>query len=719
MLGGGAIDLATEAWPKSKAPTNPRVEDAKSQPTKWPHGVYRRMNVDTHIPDWDPRLLANFDAATYVNTIADAGFQSLLVWANSHVGLCMWNTNIGPRHANMKGRDYFGEIMKECHRRDLHTVAYYSLMFDIWAFDNYPDWRLKPVNGTDAMLKDRPGIVCPNSPYRERALAQLQELVANYDFEGIFLDMTFWSGICYCAHCTRRFRQEHKAEPPRIVNWDDSTWRAFQKARQQWLLEFALLVTRSIKNVRPITVSHQCSTMLAMWTLGVPLELRDACDFVSGDFYGGPTQYSLICKAYDGLTHTHPFEFWTSRTTDLHDFETTKPFNELLISCGVAMLHSAAYIITDSLKPDGTLEPEVYKYLAPLNAKLAPYQPYLGGDMLADVAIYHDNESLYDPAENGVHVTDIKSAGPHMPAVVGAARILREAHIPYGVVTNVNLDKLSNFRAVIVPNVLEMTPAQAAQFRAFVEKGGVLYASGPSSLDRFDPAGPRFLLEDVLGVRYKGAMGTEWTYLSPRDSEVKQSIWPQDAFGYPGAMTEAEALAGAEVLATVTLPFVDPKVGNCINVRFAQIWNNPPALTPGTSPGIVVHAFGRGKAIWVAAPIETGDHPVNTRLVSSLLRRFLPGPYHFEVDTHPSVEMTLFHQAERKRLLVSLLNMEWRLASIKFSATVRVKIPAGRAATAVLDLPERKEIQFKRNSEYVEFRIEQFETMAMAAVEYA
>ena len=300
-----------------------------------------------------------------------------------------------------------------------------------------------------------------------------------------------------------------------------------------------------------------------------------------------------------------PFEFHTSRTTTLHDFETTKPYNELLTSSSVATLHSAANLIIDSINPDGTLNPEVYKFLRQQNAKRAPYEPFLGGDMLADVAIYYDKESMYDPGENGVHVTDAKSEVPHLSGVVGASRILREAHIPYGLVTNVNLDKLSDFRAVIVPNVLEMTEDQAAQFRGFVKKGGVLYASGPSSLNRFDPAGPRFLLEDVLGVRYKGILGTEWTYLSPQDSEMKQSIWPQDAFSFPGPMIQAETVAAAQVLATVTLPFVDPKEGNCLNVRFAQIWNNPPALTPGTAPGIVIHPFGKGKAIWIAAPIES------------------------------------------------------------------------------------------------------------------
>jgi hypothetical protein len=719
ILGGGAITSVAGAWAKGEAPANPQIVEANSQPIQWPGGVYRRVLVDTHVPDWDPHLLANFDAAEYVQTIAQAGFQSVMQYAKSHVGLCLWRTQLGPLHANMKGRDYFGEVMKECRRSGLHTVAYYSLIFDIWAFDHYPDWRILPEDGLDQILEGRPGVVCPNSPYRERALGELRELVGNYDFEGIFLDMTFWPYVCYCPYCSERFRKEYNAEPPRIVNWDDPTWRMFQKAREQWLLEFAMLVTKTIKKVRPITVNHQYSTIFHNWKLAVPLELRDASDYVAGDFYGGPTQYSLVCKAYHGLTGLRPFEFMTSRTTTLQDFETIKPFNELLTSSCVATLHSAANLTIDSFNPDGTLNAAVYKYLGQQNAKRAPYEPFLGGDMLADVAIYYDKESMYDPAENGVHVAEAKGQTPHLSGVVGTARILREAHIPYGLVTNVNLDKLSDFRAVIVPNVLEMTENQAAQFRVFVEKGGVLYASGPSSLNRFDPAGPRFLLEDVLGVRFKGTIGTSWTYLSPQDIDVKQSIWPQDALSFPGPMIQAETLAGAQVLATVTLPFVDPKVGNSINVRFAQIWNNPPALTTGTSPGIVIHSFGQGKAIWIAAPIEAGDHSVNAHVISSLLRRLLPGPYHFEVDTHPSVEMTLFHQAEKRRLLVCLLNIEWQLVPIRLGATVRVHVPSGRSATSVFGLPERKEIQFKRTGEYMEFRVEPFETMAMASVEYA
>ena len=331
---------------------------------------------------------------------------------------------------------------------------------------------------------------------------------------------------------------------------------------------------------------------------------------------------------------------------------------------------------------------------------------------------------------------------PHLAAVIGWTRVLREAHIPFSVVTNANLDQLKNFRAVLLPNVLEMTAEQADQFRKFVEAGGVVYASGPSSLDRFDKNGPRFLLEDVFGVRYTGTLGGKliegvggsggsfsgeqtpeawrysWTFLSPEDEAVKKLIWPQKEFSFPGPMLKAMTLPGAEVLATITLPFAPPSQGKPIGSRFGAIHSNPPALTPGTDPGIVWNTFGKGKAVWVAAPIETSSEAVTARLVGALLKRLLPGPYKFEVDTHPSVEMTLFHQAEKRRLVATLLTMQAQLPAFPAKATVRVQSPRGKKITAVTHEPDRKPLKFKTVGDYVQFDLEPFTCLSMALVEY-
>jgi hypothetical protein len=710
--------------------------------TEWPSRTYRRLLVDTHIPDWDS-LFTEFDAKTYVDTVADGGFQSLMQYANSHVGLCLWRTKIGQMHKGMRGRDYFGEVMEQCRRRNLHHNAYYSLIFDDWAYQTHPDWRILPEDGYDAQLFSRTGTVCLNSPYREHALACLTELVSNYDFGGIFLDMMFWPAVCYCPHCTARFWKEEGTEPPRIVDWTNPAWRAFQKARERWLHEFALQVTHTIKQTRQITVIGQCSTFFMPWETGVSFEQADAADFCSGDFYAsdvlaGALSYSLYSKVFYSLSRTHPFETMTSGTINLHDFEGVKPFAELLLETSIPITHSSAYRIIDAFKPMGTLNPHTYEFFSQVNAQHDPYERYLGGTLEADVAIYVDRSSFYDPEVTKVPAVTsgltFAAAGspdlglprsnvgylaprlPHMEAVTGAARILKEAHIPYGVVTNATLDQLGQYRAVMVPNVFEMTEEQAGKFREFVRAGGVLYASGASSLDVVDQPAPRFLLEDVLGVRYAGRLGDVISYMSPSNPEMANLIWPQESLGYPGWSVKAQSLPGSEVLATITLPIPGTEKGYVIGRHFAQIWSNPPAPEAGKDPAIVINKFGKGKAIWLAAPIETATVPANQNMVLHLLKNALPGPYKFEADADPAVEVILFHQPENKRMLVGVLNMQEPFPTLPVDATIRVKIPG--KAKQVLRLPDEKKAAFTIVGEYVQFHIPSISVFAMALVEY-
>ena len=169
---------------------------------------------------------------------------------------------------------------------------------DDWAYRTHPDWRILPAFGAEPEIHERAGAVCINSPYPEHALACIRELVANYDFESIFFDMTFWPTICYCPHCIARYWKEQGAEPPRIVDWKDPQWRTFQKSRERWMREFALSVTQAVKQIRPIQVYHQFGTFFGPGRVGVSLEQNDASDFSAGDFYGGAAQFSLFARLF-------------------------------------------------------------------------------------------------------------------------------------------------------------------------------------------------------------------------------------------------------------------------------------------------------------------------------------------------------------------------------------------------------------------------------------
>jgi hypothetical protein len=614
-------------------------------------------------------------------------------------------------------------VMEQCKRHGLHRVAYYSLVYDDWAYKTHPEWRMMPADYQPADRHARYGTVCVNSPYRDHAVACIRELVAAYDFQAIFFDMTFWPLVCYCPHCTERYWREQNADPPRVVDWRDPQWRIFQRSRERWMREFALAATGAAKQTRSVQVYHQFGTFFAPWGVAVSLEQNEASDFAAGDFYGGAAQFSIVCKAFQSLTRNRPFDFQTSRTLNLSDFETTKPFEQMALESLIPTIHSSACMMIDAIEPTGELNHRAYEYLSQVNALHDAFEPFLGGEMLADVAIYFDKNSVYDPNANGQNVTEAAKnfwGGylPHRDAAVGAARCLREAHIPFGLVTNVSLDQLKQYRALILPSVLEMTQEQAGIFREFVRDGGCLYASGASSMNVPGEGEDRFLLEDVLGVRYLGKTGNRATYLTPRDRGLYDAIWPQENLTFAGAMVKAQAQADTEVLATITLPFVDPEAGDTFNLRFAQIHSNPPDSKPGEDPGIVIHPFGKGQSVWIAAPFESRPGAVDARLFQLLLRRILAPPYKFEADTDAQVEITLFHQEERNRLLVGMLNLQSAVPTIPVGAAVRVLLPPGRTARTVSLLPEQKRIAFSRSGPYIAFEVPNFKLVSMALVEF-
>ncbi len=138
----------------------------------------------------------------------------------------------------------------------------------------------------------------------------------------------------------------------------------------------------------------------------------------------------------------------------------------------------------NAIEPDGRLNAGVYQKIRSVFDEMAPYEPYLGGELCADVAVYFNAESKFDPAENGRNMTKesdwIPEAGktpPHIKAALGDCQSLRQNHIPFSVVTKHNLSGLKDYQVVVLPDVLSLDKKEAESFRGFVSGGGSLYAS--------------------------------------------------------------------------------------------------------------------------------------------------------------------------------------------------------------------------------------------------
>jgi hypothetical protein len=679
----------------------------------WYTSAYRRAVIDMHIPDWNDAFLSQFDPERYVAMLVQAKAQSIVAYAMSHTGLFNYPSQVGRQHRNLRGRNIVQEIINRCHARGIAVVLYNSLIYDRATADRHPEWRMKAVDGGVHGSGSRHGLLCPNSPYREYVRAWVEEECRLFDPEGFRFDMTFWPAVCYCEHCKARFATEVGGAIPTIVNWLDERWVAFQHRREGWLGEFAAIATGTVRSLRPkASVEHQSSTYPLAWTYGVNTPLLASNDFLQGDFYGDSWQGSFVRKLLEDLTPHRPFGFETSVSTELADHTATKPEALLHAKAAAAVADNAAFIFIDAIDPIGTLNPKVYDRLGRILNRLLPAYGELGGRRIADVAVYYSLDSKFDFAGNGRQVPAADTTDAHTRSVTSVARRLGSHHLPFGFITKTTLAHLRDHRVLILPNVNMMDDPEIEAIRQWVSQGGCLLATGWTSLvDTRGRLRKDFGLGDVLGVSLRDPSWTTWPhYIAPRGSS--EADFGDFSASYPAfARTIGQSVVlrpGSQVtmLASTTLVWQtdDP-------TRFASIHSNPPGQ-PTDRPEVVLNRFGKGRAIYCASTIETiesldGAIP---RLVRRLFDRFS-----FEADAAAAIEVTLFHQPERQRYRLSLVNFQRDLPNIPVTnIVVQLRLP--EKVRRVVQLPDGREIEHTESRGAVRFTVPRLETLAMFAV---
>jgi hypothetical protein len=587
--------------------------------------------MDMHIDDWNEEFLSQIDPPKLVALMKDTGVQQLVVKSRPHTGLANFPTKIGRMHRGLKGRDYVGEMIELCHKNNIAVMAYFSQIFDNWAYENHPDWRLingegktsmeyEDYNAVTLFRKGRYGNLCPNNEdYRKYCHDCLTELTTNYQFESIFLDMPFWPEPCYCPTCRKKYYDATGLELPRIINWDDPQMRKWEALRSRWMTEFASLNTAAVKAARPeVTVAHNMSVISGPWQLGSTDDINEACDYIEGDFYGGYLEQSFICKYYRNLSRALPFVYVTGRCDpDLTYHTTTKSEEELLLHAVTALVHDGALSICDGMNPVGTMCEDVYQgVIKKVFEQSAPYEKYVGGEMESNVAIWFSNYSKYSPNENGNPVCGetyfSRQNYDFIQNPVKTSRILRDENLPYTVIPSKKLNKTRD-KLLVIPNVMNVRDEEVKEIEAFVKNGGNLYISGRLGH-------PRLL--ELLEAEYEGRTDHDVTYMRPTAAGKKYFTEFNDVspMAVQGRMELYKFKGNYEVLATLTLPYT--MTGKH---EFSAIHSNPPGINKD-NPVAILKSLGKGRVFYAAAPIESSRPYLSRKAVARIIRELCGEP---------------------------------------------------------------------------------------------
>lgn len=611
----------------------------------WIKKCYSRLLIDNHITDLQPKFMSKFDPEQYVAMVRRSGVKSAMVYSCDHNGNCYYPTRVGHMHANLHGRDIFGETVRLLREAGIVPVAYYTTIFHNNAAKSHPEWRARDINGVDH--HGRYHYCCPNQPgFLAFTMEQLAE-VAAYPVDGFFVDMTFWPLVCQCPACVEKFG----GPAPETIDWNNPEWVRFQRFRERTMAEFGQRLTDHLKSLRPeCSVVHQFSPVLHGWYLGQSSGIAAASDYGSGDFYGGRAQHRLGAKLLDAYTAHPPFEFMTSRCVNLNDHTSTRSEEELFLHAATTLANGGAYFFIDAINPDGTLEARTYERLGNVTRRLEPFTrciETLRPRLEARCGLYFSMNSCVNSALDGVPLKELAEGSSNMgircnplaDEVSATGELLTRMKIPYRILTD-RTEDWSGLDTVIVNNARYLSPEECARMREFVRRGGTLIATGMTSLQ--EPEGKcsgNFLLADLFGVDFTGEFTDTVSYLKTPEEGLTACL---------NDRCPLVRVRDAELLGTVTVPDYpanDPEL-------YASIHSNPPGIDTDYA-GLTLHRYGDGQCVYLYSTLLHHRNASQRAVGERLFRRFVSGALRSNLP--PSTEVTLL-RSENGSLVVALVN---------------------------------------------------------------
>ncbi len=612
---------------------------------KWYKGLYRRNLVDMHITDYKDEFFSKFDVDEYVRLLKKAKVQSPMIYLQSHTGLCNWNTKSAKVHNAFAKNNKIKQLVDKCKGEGMKVVGYYSITYNNWAEENHPEWAMREANGESALEGGgRYGLVCPNNiQYREFVKQQIKEMAEEFsNLDGIFFDMPFWSKLCHCDACKKRWTIEEGGEIPTQIDWRSDRWKSYVRKLQTWMADFTTFVKECVQELMPwATCEFNYAGAFGSgmdWKAADTEMVGDCSEFVSGDLYGNLYRHSFCAKYYYTATKNQPFEYMCVRCDkNLREHTATKTQEFLTAEILLTGAHHGASLIIDAIDPVGTLDERVYDLIGKVYGAQEPYEKYFEGEMLTEVATFFDSSTQFSSESLGFY---------NRHTAMNATNTLTKAHIPVGVLANGKLDKLASQKVLIAGALEDFKNENIPLFINYVKNGGTLYLSGESD---------KRLMSEFFGATFKGYTKETKTYIRP--TKEFEHLFGQFTDDYPMPFKYRlpifETKDNSAIRGYITLPYFDPS----IDLPFSSIHSDPPGIKTNI-PAILVKDYGKGRVVWCAGAIENDERPCMAEVFVKIVE-WLAGSFRLKADMPKSVEIVTFKTNDGYHFnLIDLVNYD-------------------------------------------------------------
>lgn len=442
----------------------------------------RKIHLDYHNSRHISQVGQDFDARDFIDVLAEAEVDSIVVFAKDMHGYCYYPSVIGPVHPGLK-RDLLGEQVSACRAAGIKVYAYYCSLWDHFLAVTHPEWLSITRQGETYLPKEGEapswtGLCASNRGLVDLIKGHMKEILTGYKVDGIWFDMPIpRDSECFCPLCLATIRDEG----------GDPSCTATQRRFQQKLhISFLAELAELAEKLRPgcqVDFNNQPS-----FGLTERVHLMDSVDIEAlptaewgYDYFPTLARYvrTLGVPVYGMTGRFH--KSWG-------DFGGLKTAHQLTSECFGIVALGAKCDIGDQMPPCGVLDKEVYQNIGAAYQALADLEPCLAGSIPVTEAVL---------VSEGLPLDSMAT-----PSICGAVKALAELSIQFDVMESGQAWEERGLCLFVNPSLelADRIDAYLAQGGKAILLGGELLTKWGSELSEFDVS------YGICAGRYEGAI---------------------------------------------------------------------------------------------------------------------------------------------------------------------------------------------------------------------
>ncbi len=448
---------------------------------------FRQVHLDFHTSPAVPEIGAEFDKQEWQEALKKGHVDSITVFSKCHHGYSYHPSKINEIHPNLKF-DLLKAQLEACAEIGVKAPVYISAGFDEKDAREHPEWLLRNKDQIGAVEGfEHPGyhLVCFNTPYLDKLLAEIEEVMTVYNPCEIFLDIV-GERMCYCPKCLEDMKNQGYD-----YNNDADVAEFGKKIYRRYLDE----TCRAVKKHNPDTVIYQNSGHLSKGRRDL-VDTMEHFELESLPTGGWGYDHFPMSAAYARTMR----ENYLGMTGKFHgtwgEFGGFKHPNALIYETSLSLAEGAGSSIGDQMHPEGRLNPSTFELIGKAYAEVEKKEPWCkGAKNIADIAVL------------SVESMGINRNGDEGRADVGANRILLETKRLYNFIDKD--EDFSKYKLIIMPDYINFDSELKAKTDEYLSNGGKLLLSGASGLDENN----EFCVD--AGIKYIGKNEFSPTFFIP------------------------------------------------------------------------------------------------------------------------------------------------------------------------------------------------------------